>query len=47
MKVKLTVYDFKSWFGPIRMNAVVDTIEGEVTPETLAEIKKKIKAKEE
>ena len=47
MKVKLMVYGFKSWLGPIGMNAVVDTIEGEVTQEALAEIKKKIKAKTE
>ena len=43
MKVKLMIYGFKSWLGPIGMNTVVDTIEGEVTREDLTEIKKKIK----
>ena len=43
MKVKLMVYGFKSWLGPIGMNTIVDTIEGEITREDLAEIKKKIK----
>ena len=43
MKVKLTIYGFKSWLGPIGMNSVVDTIEGEISREDLAEIKKKIK----
>ena len=42
MKVKLVVYGFKSWLGPIGMNTVVDTIEGEITQEALAEIKTKI-----
>ena len=45
MKVKLMVYGFKSWLGPIGMNTIVDTIEGEVTQEALAEIKKKIDQK--
>ena len=47
MKVKLMVYGFKSFAGPFGMQRVVDIIEGEITQEALAEIKKKIKAKEE
>ena len=45
MKVKLMVYGFKSWLGPIGMQRVVDIIEGEITREDLAEIKKRINQK--
>jgi hypothetical protein len=47
MKVKLVIYGFKPWLGPIGMNSIVDTIEGEVTPEKLGQIKKLMKAAEE
>ena len=39
------VYGFKSWVGPIGMNTVVDTIEGEITREDLSAIKKMIDQK--
>ena len=47
MKIKLMIYGFKSFAGPFGMQRVVDIIEGEITREDLAEIKKKIKVKEE